>query len=149
MLRLYYQRNIIWRIRYLSNNRLQIFHKPVDLLMVWGFLFLFKFSLANFLNCKCSLFFADFLQAIGNTLNINWIQDGKVEVGAICNAQGNLGSLLMNPSLIKSTGILVSVGEAAVAITTVVSLKTNLESSILIIVPCRQLPLIPLLECGW
>jgi len=95
--------------------------------MVWGFSsLLVQVSIAKFFY-KCSLFFAEFLLAIGNILSINWIKDGKVEVGAICNAQGNQDSLAMEPPLIKSTGILVSVGEAAVAITTVVSLRTNLE----------------------
>ena len=63
-------------------------------------------------------------------MSINWIKDGKVEVGTICDAQGNQGSLPMDRPLIKSLGILTSVGEAIVAMTTVVNLRTNLESSI-------------------
>jgi hypothetical protein len=35
-----------------------------------------------------SLFSADVLQAIGAVMSIKWIQDGKVEVGGFCSAQG-------------------------------------------------------------
>ncbi|KAF8160646.1 hypothetical protein B0H34DRAFT_838433 [Crassisporium funariophilum] len=35
-----------------------------------------------------SLFFADVLQAIGAVMDIKWVQDGKVEVGGFCDAQG-------------------------------------------------------------
>jgi hypothetical protein len=77
-------RNVIWRIRQLRRERLRIFHQPMDLLM------------------QFSLFLADALQAIGGVLDLKWISDGKVEVGAFCDAQG----------------IIQNVGETAVAMTT-------------------------------
>jgi len=62
-------RNITWRIRHASGKALHVFDGPMDLLMF-------------------SLFSADVLQAIGAVMSIKWIQDGKVEVGEFCNAQG-------------------------------------------------------------
>jgi len=62
-------RNITWRIRHSSGKALHVFDGPMDLIMF-------------------SLFFADALQAIGAVMSIPWIQDGKVEVGKFCSAQG-------------------------------------------------------------
>ncbi|KDR75049.1 hypothetical protein GALMADRAFT_248909 [Galerina marginata CBS 339.88] len=62
-------RNLVWRIRHVSQEKWRVFHQPMDLLMF-------------------SLFSADVLQAIGAVMDIKWIQDGKVESGNFCNAQG-------------------------------------------------------------
>jgi len=51
-----------------------------------------------------SLFSADVLQSIGAVMDIKWINDGKVEVGGFCNAQG----------------IVKQLGETSVAMTTLV-----------------------------
>jgi len=78
-------RNIGWRIRRASGKALHVFDGPMDLLMF-------------------SLFSADVLQAIGAVMSIKWIQDGKVEVGGFCRAQG----------------IVQQLGETGVAMTTLV-----------------------------
>jgi len=59
-------RNVVRRIRYATGK---VFEGPMDLLMF-------------------SLFSADALQAMGGAMSIQWIQDGKVEVGNFCSAQG-------------------------------------------------------------
>ncbi|KAK0476750.1 hypothetical protein IW261DRAFT_1566827 [Armillaria novae-zelandiae] len=51
-----------------------------------------------------SLFFADFIQALGAVLDIKWINEGKVETGPFCTAQG----------------IIQQLGETGVAITTLI-----------------------------
>ncbi|KDR79579.1 hypothetical protein GALMADRAFT_137377 [Galerina marginata CBS 339.88] len=76
-------RNVAWRVRNSPTNRWQVFYTPMDLLMF-------------------SLFSADLLQAIGGVMNLKWINDGKVQVGDFCSAQG----------------ILKQLGETGVAITT-------------------------------
>ncbi|KAJ3517235.1 hypothetical protein NLJ89_g633 [Agrocybe chaxingu] len=53
-------------------------------------------------NLMFSLFLADILQAIGAVMDIKWIQEGKVEAGGFCDAQG----------------IIQHVGETGVAMTT-------------------------------
>ncbi|KAF8971116.1 hypothetical protein BDZ97DRAFT_2054852 [Flammula alnicola] len=67
-------RNIAWRIRHVPREKSRVFHHPMDLLMF-------------------SLFSADVLQAIGAVMDIRWIQQGKVEVGRFCNAQGVIQQL--------------------------------------------------------
>jgi hypothetical protein len=39
-----------------------------------------------------SLLVADAIQGIGMVLSIKWVQDGKVEVGNFCTAQGRTPS---------------------------------------------------------
>ncbi|KAK0195075.1 hypothetical protein F5146DRAFT_1109451 [Armillaria mellea] len=51
-----------------------------------------------------SLFFADLIQALGAVLDIKWINEGKVETGSFCTAQG----------------IIQQLGETGVAITTLI-----------------------------
>ncbi|PBK73567.1 hypothetical protein ARMSODRAFT_952659 [Armillaria solidipes] len=51
-----------------------------------------------------SLFFADLIQALGAVLDIKWINEGKVETGPFCTAQG----------------IIQQLGETGVAITTLI-----------------------------
>lgn len=91
----------------------------MDLLIVKHFHY--PFAMLSF--PQFCLLFADLLQAVGTTLNVNWLQFGKVEVGPICDAQGNQSfGFPMDLSLIMSIGILVSVGEAVVALTSFVSM---------------------------
>ncbi|TFK44243.1 hypothetical protein BDQ12DRAFT_7840 [Crucibulum laeve] len=77
--------NIIQHIRYAPRNKWRFFQQPVDVLMF-------------------SLFCADIIQAIGAVMDIKWINDGKVEIGGFCTAQGVVQQL----------------GETSVAITTLV-----------------------------
>jgi hypothetical protein len=78
---------ILWNIGrlYFDPERrgrgLRLFRQPMDLLML-------------------SLFIADALQATGGVLNAKWVNDGKIEVGTLCNVQG----------------IIQNVGETAVAL---------------------------------
>ncbi|KAJ8520458.1 hypothetical protein ONZ45_g2702 [Pleurotus djamor] len=51
-----------------------------------------------------SLFSADLVQALGAIMDVKWIQDGKVEIGSFCSAQGVIQQL----------------GETGVAITTLI-----------------------------
>jgi len=44
-----------------------------------------------------SLLLADALQAIGIVLNLKWVQDGKVEIGGFCNAQGQQPHFVQSP----------------------------------------------------
>ncbi|KDR75047.1 hypothetical protein GALMADRAFT_69340 [Galerina marginata CBS 339.88] len=67
-------RNLVWRIRHVPREKWRVFHQPMDLLMF-------------------SLFSADVLQAIGAVMDVKWIQDGKVESGNFCNAQGIIQQL--------------------------------------------------------
>ncbi|KDR75017.1 hypothetical protein GALMADRAFT_69346 [Galerina marginata CBS 339.88] len=62
-------RNFIWRFRNATKEERSVFHEPMDLLMF-------------------SLFSADALQALGAVMDIKWVQEGKVEAGGFCNAQG-------------------------------------------------------------
>jgi hypothetical protein len=50
------------------------------------------------------LFFADLVQALGAVMDVKWVNDGKVEIGNFCTAQGVIQQL----------------GETGVAITTLV-----------------------------
>jgi len=62
-------RNVIWRMRHVSQDKLRLFHQPMDLLIF-------------------SLICADIVQALGMILNLKWVVEGKVEVGRFCSAQG-------------------------------------------------------------
>jgi hypothetical protein len=59
----------------------------MDLLMVIS-----KFSSLGFYFAyqmmQFSLFSADLLQGIGAVMDIRWVNEGKVEVGQFCSAQG-------------------------------------------------------------
>ncbi|KDR83140.1 hypothetical protein GALMADRAFT_238972, partial [Galerina marginata CBS 339.88] len=67
-------RNLVWRIWHISREKWRVFHPPMNLLMFW-------------------LLSADVLQAIGAVMDVKWIQDGKVESGNFCNAQGIIQQL--------------------------------------------------------
>jgi len=42
----------------------------------------------NILYIQFALLFADLVQAVGGVLSLKWIRDGIVQVGMICDAQG-------------------------------------------------------------
>ena len=52
-----------------------------------------------------SLFSADLLQALGGSMELKWINDGFVQIGPVCTAQG----------------FLQNIGQSGIAITTLVS----------------------------
>jgi hypothetical protein len=63
------------------------------------------------------------LQAIGGVLNFKWLQDGKVEGGSFCDAQGESTSGYYSESRYDPhrTGILKIYGAVGVALNTIVS----------------------------
>ncbi|KAF9467367.1 hypothetical protein BDZ94DRAFT_1249167 [Collybia nuda] len=65
-------RNTIQHIRHAPAGKFTIVREPMDIFML-------------------SLFVADFVQALGAVMDIKWIRDGKVEIGAFCTAQGETG----------------------------------------------------------
>jgi len=76
-------RNTLQHIRHTPAGKFNIVREPMDIFML-------------------SLFAADFVQAVGAVMDIKWINDGKVEIGNFCTAQGVIQQL----------------GETGVAITT-------------------------------
>jgi len=90
----------VWRRR-LHNASMQVFHQPTDILMA-------------------SLFLADIVQAIGAILSLKWLQTGKVETGAFCNAQGIV-------KIFGATGVALST--IAIAAYTLLGVWLNVEAS--------------------
>ncbi|KAF8915566.1 hypothetical protein CPB85DRAFT_413173 [Mucidula mucida] len=68
-----------------------------------------------------SLFAADFLQALGAVLDIKWINEGVVEVGSFCTAQGVIQQL-------GETGVAITT--MAIAVYTFVLLRWNLPDKV-------------------
>ncbi|PBK95518.1 hypothetical protein ARMGADRAFT_1145799, partial [Armillaria gallica] len=75
----------IWTLRKKAVEDWDFLQEPMDVFML-------------------SLFFADLIQALGAVLDIKWINEGKVETGPFCTAQG----------------IIQQLGETGVAITTLI-----------------------------
>lgn len=78
-------RNVARHIRHAPPGKYHMVQEPMDIFML-------------------SLFFADLVQALGAVMDVKWVNDGKVEIGNFCTAQGVMQQL----------------GETGVAITTLV-----------------------------
>ncbi|KAK0213163.1 hypothetical protein DFS33DRAFT_101077 [Desarmillaria ectypa] len=78
-------RNALYHVRKKAVKDWNFLQEPMDVFML-------------------SLFFADLIQALGAVLDIKWINEGKVETGPFCTAQG----------------IIQQLGETGVAITTLI-----------------------------
>ncbi|KAG6917323.1 hypothetical protein DXG01_002981 [Tephrocybe rancida] len=61
--------NVVRHFRLSPKHRISVIQEPMDILML-------------------SLFIADFGQAFGAVADIKWVNEGKVEIGAWCTAQG-------------------------------------------------------------
>ncbi|KAJ2913961.1 hypothetical protein MD484_g6455, partial [Candolleomyces efflorescens] len=69
----------------------QIFGDPVDVIMVRS------------LSIYFSIFLGEAIQALGELLNIKWVNDGKVKIGAFCTTQGvfkQLGQIPVSLSIL-------------------------------------------------
>jgi hypothetical protein len=73
---------------------------------------------------QLSLFAADLLHASGETLNWQWLHDGKVYTGSVCNAQGEIPPhKLSSAGLYMMVGIIQAMGCTAIGLTTLVRLS--------------------------
>jgi hypothetical protein len=71
---------------------------------------------------KFSLFMADLIQAGGMAMDAKWVNDGKVQTGTYCTAQGTicLFSGLVRVCQFILQGVLHQLGETGVAMSTLV-----------------------------
>ncbi|RDB16862.1 hypothetical protein Hypma_002509 [Hypsizygus marmoreus] len=67
-------RNVVMHIRHAPAGKFSMVQEPMDILML-------------------SLFIGDFIQALGAVMDIKWINEGTVQIGNFCAAQGVIQQL--------------------------------------------------------
>jgi hypothetical protein len=100
----------------------KLIHQPMDVYMASGSQSILGQALADTRD-QLSLFIADLIQALGAIVNVKWLNEGKVFVGPLCNAQGRNRSACNIRNAVLSSGnlgITQQVGETSVAIHTLV-----------------------------
>ncbi len=115
------QGNAYRHARTTSGKDWRFIQEPMDVFMVRHPCVDFGSSSDSFNVIKLSLFAADFLQALGAVLDIKWINEGVVEVGSFCTAQGMIQITASKQSTSSLfSGVIQQLGETGVAITTMV-----------------------------
>lgn len=80
-----------------------------------------------FTSLQFSIFLGEAIQALGELLNIKWVNDGKVEIGAFCTTQGTsrFGWLIYDSkfNLPSILGVFKQLGQVPVSLSILVRLK--------------------------
>jgi hypothetical protein len=72
---------------------------------------------------QLSLFAGELMESLGDSLNLKWVIQGRASSGAYCSAQGTMmipETCVRDADRILNSGFIVTVGETAVALTTIV-----------------------------